>query len=576
MKIRSSPMRNFALTLLALSIIMFSKTMAFITARNAAKHNNPRMFSFCLTTTMTTTTRLWDATPQRSLSNQELADRRLAVNRAKREARERTVQERVNKNLRIKRLLHTSTTSNSNTSTSEEYLVPELYAVKVWVDEALREDLRLTGREKRGRVFLEEESDGVSTFSGLQQEMYGFFRALRKNTFLMSASLPAVDEEGNLVSRDSPQETWAIASDEDVLQTFQKADEFFANKPASAQLKRPSIQINVSKDPNAPLPPPPPAYLENMADPSESESMTMLSFYAFPAPSGVDDPEAFAFALKKKWKPFQALGRVYIAKEGVNAQMSVPTNVLENFMECCRSVPELGEYMENDINIDPVPLSLEEFAVAGVPINGKPAPPFRNLHVRVRTQIVADGLDKSLDWQSAGYDMPPMEWHQKLKKAKEARQKEGDESTGEDDAEAPILLDCRNTYETDVGIFDGAEPLSTENFRESWDVLKERLEDTPKDAPIMTYCTGGKIHSSLVASNKNKSETIGFRTQTHTIYFFRRNNRNSLCQSRSLFDARTWLHQRLAFGRWYHCLRSYTQRKGGRRGVHVQGYKLCL
>ena len=208
----------------------------------------------------------------------------------------------------------------------------------------------------------------------------------------------------------------------------------------------------------------------------------MISFYAFP-PSGIDDPEDFAFDLKKKWKPFQALGRVYVAQEGINAQMSVPTNVLENFMECCRSVPELGTYMENDINIDPKPLSLDEFAVAGVPINGKPAPPFRNLHVRVRTQVVADGLDKVLNWQSAGYDMPPLEWHEKLKEAREKR-KEGED--------APILLDCRNTYETDVGIFDGAEPLATENFRDSWDILKDRLAETPKDAPIMTYCTGGK------------------------------------------------------------------------------------
>ena len=124
---------------------------------------------------------------------------------------------------------------------------------------------------------------------------------------------------------------------------------------------------------------------------------------------------------------------------------------------------------------------MEEFVVAGVPINGKPAPPFRNLHVRVRSQVVADGLDKSLDWQAAGYDMPPLEWHEKLKGAKE----------GNSDQKEPIILDCRNTYETDVGIFEGAEPLGTENFRDSWDVLKDRLADAPKDAPIMTYCTGG-------------------------------------------------------------------------------------
>ena len=153
-------------------------------------------------------------------------------------------------------------------------------------------------------------------------------------------------------------------------------------------------------------------------------------------------------------------------------------------MECCKSIPELGVHMENGINVDPKPLSMEEFAIAGVPVNGNPAPPFRNLHVRVRGQVVADGLDKPLDWQQAGYDMPPMEWHEKLKEVREKRQ------AGETD-NIPIILDCRNEYETNVGRFEGAEPLDTESFRESWDVFKEKLKDTPKDAPIMTYCTGG-------------------------------------------------------------------------------------
>jgi predicted sulfurtransferase len=127
---------------------------------------------------------------------------------------------------------------------------------------------------------------------------------------------------------------------------------------------------------------------------------------------------------------------------------------------------------------------MQEFAVAGVSVNGNPAPPFRNLHIRVRGQVVADGLDKPLDWQSAGYDMPPMEWHETLKKVRQ--QKEAGETEN-----VPLIFDCRNDYETDVGIFEGAEPLDTANFRDSWDVFKERLKDTPKDAPIMTYCTGG-------------------------------------------------------------------------------------
>jgi predicted sulfurtransferase len=415
------------------------------------------------------------------LSNQDLVQRRLEVQRGKRQARQRSIEQRVQRNFSIKRLLH----SNAHQNATNSFQVPPLYAVKVWVDDALREELRLSGREKRGRVFIETSSNATTSLRGLKQEIHDFFRALKKDTYLLRAALPAIAEDGTTLLSPTEQTSggsWEISSDDDVVKTFQMADEFFQN--ATSRLQRPSIQILVLKNPNAPPPPPPPAYLEGMADPSESETMTMLSFYAFP-PSGIEDPEEFAIDLKRKWKPFQALGRVYVATEGINAQMSVPTNVLENFRDCCRSIPQLGSYMENDINIDPQPLSRDEFAVAGVPINGKPAPPFRNLHVRVRTQVVADGLERPLDWQSAGYDMPPLEWHEKLKEAREKRNQQQDGSN------VPILLDCRNTYETNVGIFDGAEPLGTASFRESWDVLKERLADTPKDAPIMTYCTGG-------------------------------------------------------------------------------------
>jgi predicted sulfurtransferase len=486
------------------------------------------------------------------LSNQELAERRTSVYRAKRQAREKTIQQRVDKHLRVKRLLQT--TNNGN------FEPPTLYAIKVWVDDALRQELRLSGREKRGRVFLEKESDNnneaTTTLKGLRSELHGFFTALRKESFLLTASLPAVAPDGTVLS-EHPKDSWKIESDEDVVKTFSKADDYFES--TSTDLKRASIQINVWKDPNARPPPPPPEYLNDMVDPNETDSMTMISFYAFP-PSGIEDPEAFAFDLKKKWKPFNALGRVYVAEEGVNAQMSIPTNVLNNFMDCCRSVPELGKHMENDINIDPLPLSLEEFAVAGVPVNGKPAPPFRNLHVRVRTQIVADGLDKSLDWQSAGYDMPPMEWHEQLKQAREKRGQGANEGV-------PILLDCRNDYETDVGIFDGAEPLGTESFRESWDVLKNRLAETPKDAPIMTYCTGGM--DILCRGGDYSFDDLMFR-------FCLSLHRNSLRQSWGIFDTRIRIHQCVSFSRRYHCLRSYSQRKGRRGRIHVQGYQLCV
>jgi len=408
-------------------------------------------------------------------SNKDLVEERLAISRAQKEARHKVLQEAHEKNLQWKQRFN-----NSDDATA-------LYAIKVSVCEELRNELRLNGREKRGRHFIEKGSNGTKSLSGLKFEMHSFFRALRKSSYILTATLPSLNLDATAETAaggsSSSTGTWILETDHRVVDAFAKAEAHFQQQSGAA-LQRPTICIHVSKDPNAPPPPPPPAYLENMPNPLDSTSQTMLSFYAFP-PNGLDDPHDMASILKKVWTPFRALGRVYVAREGINAQMSVPTNVVQHFVDACLSIPQVGDYIENGINLDPIPISNEEFAVAGVPVRGKPAPPFSALHIRVRTQVVADGLDHALDWQQAGYDMPPLEWHAKLKN-------QGIGSCTDDiSTTKPILLDCRNSFETNVGSFDGAEPLGTESFRDSWNVLKARLKDTPKDAPIMTYCTGG-------------------------------------------------------------------------------------
>ena len=73
----------------------------------------------------------------------------------------------------------------------------------------------------------------------------------------------------------------------------------------------------------------------------------------------------------------------------------------------------------------------------------------------------------------SGREISPIEWHEKL-----------------DDPSA-VVLDCRNSYESDIGLFENAVALNTTFFRESWDALEDILKDKPKNAPIMTYCTGG-------------------------------------------------------------------------------------
>jgi len=388
-----------------------------------------------------------------SITNQQIVARRNEINRAKRQSRQKALEKDRQRNDRLRHLFAQETQGNT--------AVPPMYAVKLVTDKILRSELKMNGREKRGRMFVERplsldtESDDelpCTSLKALKQTIHEFFRRLKRSTYTLSAGLPTLDDEGNVLMYDEDSDnedtlgTWSLQSDEDVMHAFQEAEQFFLKqqKGEECKMKRPALVLYVTKDPNAPLPPPPPPYLTNMPDPQSSPSMTMLSFYSFPPNDGIADPESTADQLKRLWRPFRALGRVYVAHEGVNAQMAVPTNVLQHFLECNTLTPEkggelshvLGDYMENGINIDPVEVPMEEFTAN---------PAFKKLHIRVRGQIVADGLDKPLDWQNAGYDMPPMEWHNKLKEAKE-KPKDSNEPL-------PIVFDCRNDYETQVSLF---------------------------------------------------------------------------------------------------------------------------
>lgn len=112
-------------------------------------------------------------------SNQELVQQRLAVARAKKEARQRSLQDVQNRNLLFKRMLGTSSSN-----------LPSLYAVKVSVCEELRENLRLNGRERRGRVFIEVDGDASRSIKRLKQELHSFFRCLLRSTYVLQATLP--------------------------------------------------------------------------------------------------------------------------------------------------------------------------------------------------------------------------------------------------------------------------------------------------------------------------------------------------------------------------------------------------
>lgn len=75
-----------------------------------------------------------------------------------------------------------------------------------------------------------------------------------------------------------------------------------------------------------------------LIDEAGKERLT-LSFYAY---AKIEDPKKFRDELFIAWNALDALGRIYVANEGINAQMSVPADNLEDF----RNTLEAYDFMK--------------------------------------------------------------------------------------------------------------------------------------------------------------------------------------------------------------------------------------
>src|SRR5687767_2473245 len=114
---------------------------------------------------------------------------------------------------------------------------------------------------------------------------------------------------------------------------------------------------------------------------AEPEPRTTLSFYQyFP----VDDPKLFRDELYKVLNELKVFGRIYIASEGINAQLSVPTsnfNALKSFLFSIEGLKKVR------LNI-------------AIDDDGKS---FWVLKIKVREKIVADGIvDPSFSMENKG------------------------------------------------------------------------------------------------------------------------------------------------------------------------------
>lgn len=178
---------------------------------------------------------------------------------------------------------------------------------------------------------------------------------------------------------------------------------------------------------------------------------TTISFYCY---FKIEDPQNLRDIWFIELTRLGVLGRIYLASEGVNAQVSVPTANMDYLRSYLYSFPPLDGLRLN----------------VAVDDDGKS---FYVLDIKVRKNIVADGI---ID---PGFDMS--------KKGRYVNAEEFNKLT--EDPET-IVIDMRNHYEFEVGHFEKAIEIPSDTFREQLPMAAEMMEEHAQKNIIM-YCTGG-------------------------------------------------------------------------------------
>lgn len=183
----------------------------------------------------------------------------------------------------------------------------------------------------------------------------------------------------------------------------------------------------------------------------EEEPRTTISFYRY---FFIENPQLFRDEMYKQLHALKVFGRIYVASEGINAQISVPASQFEQLKHYLQSIPQLDKLRLN-IAVDD---------------DGKS---FWVLKIKIRDKIVADGInDPSFDMSTKG----------KYVDAEGLNALTGDPDT--------VIIDMRNHYEYEVGHFDNAIEIPSDTFREQLLMAVDMMKDN-KEKNIIMYCTGG-------------------------------------------------------------------------------------
>jgi len=181
------------------------------------------------------------------------------------------------------------------------------------------------------------------------------------------------------------------------------------------------------------------------------EKRVTISFYKY---HQISNPQEFRDKVYREMESMDILGRIYIANEGINAQISIPEKNIDSFRNYLNSIPFLQNIRLN--------IAIQD--------DGKS---FFKLKILVRKKIVADGLDDStFDVTNSGVHVNALEFNRLA-----------------DDVNT-VIVDMRNHYESEVGRFRNAVCPDVDTFREELQHVEDLMKDQ-KDKNLLMYCTGG-------------------------------------------------------------------------------------
>lgn len=228
-----------------------------------------------------------------------------------------------------------------------------------------------------------------------------------------------------------------------------------------------------------------------------------ISFYKY---AKIGNPNLFRNHLFIEWNQLDVLGRIYVAHEGINAQLSVPAANFEDFKRHLDSISFLQNVRLN--------IAIEQDNLS-----------FLKLKVKVRHKIVADGLhDDTFDVTNIGVHVNAEKFNELIE----------DPDT--------VLVDMRNHYESEIGHFKNAITPDVDTFRDSLEIIEKDLEAHKEDKKLVMYCTGGIRCEKASAYYKHKGFKQVYQLEGGIIEYTRqvssKNLENKFLGKNFVFDQR--------------------------------------